>query len=86
VGQSLLERGLRDLGETSETRRFDLQLKLWQAGDFALGRVWPEYQMETNFIGNILNTALELDAKLSSHSIEVDIPDEGKIPQVIFSI
>jgi hypothetical protein len=53
-----------------------------QAGDFALGRAWPEYQMETNFVSNVLNTALDLDAKLSSHPIEADIPDEGKIAQV----
>jgi hypothetical protein len=38
--------------------------------------------METNFVGKVLNTALNLDAKLSSHPIEADIPDEGKIGQV----
>jgi aminopeptidase 2 len=53
-----------------------------QAGDFALGRVWPEYQMETRFVSHVLDTALNLDAKLSSHPIEADIPDEGKIAQV----
>jgi aminopeptidase N len=38
--------------------------------------------MSTNFVGHILSTALNLDAKLSSHPIEVDIPDEEKIDQV----
>jgi aminopeptidase 2 len=47
-----------------------------------IDRIWPEYLREINFVGDVLHKALELDAKFSSHPIEVEIPDEGKITQV----
>jgi aminopeptidase 2 len=47
-----------------------------------IDRIWPEYLREINFVGDVLHKALELDAKFSSHPIEVEIPGEGKITQV----
>lgn len=45
-------------------------------------RVYPEWDMNTQFINEHLNHALELDAKLSSHPIEVDCPDANQVNQV----
>jgi hypothetical protein len=38
--------------------------------------------MDTSFVDRVLNPALDLDAKLSTHPIEVEIPHEGMVAQV----
>lgn len=48
----------------------------------SLGRVFPEWKVYSEFINEHLNRALDLDAKLSSHPIEVDCPDANQINQV----
>ena len=45
-------------------------------------RVFPEWKVDSEFITEHLNDALRLDAKLSSHPIEVDCPDANQINQV----
>jgi aminopeptidase 2 len=45
-------------------------------------RIWPDWRMDSEFISDHLNRALGLDAKLSSHPIEVDCPDANHINQV----
>jgi aminopeptidase 2 len=49
-------------------------------------RVFPEWKVDSEFISDHLNRALSLDAKLSSHPIEVDCPDANHINQVIPSL
>lgn len=49
-------------------------------------RVFPEWKVNTGFISNHLNQALGLDAKLSSHPIEVECPDANHINQVLFLV
>jgi aminopeptidase 2 len=56
------------------------------AGDFALHKVLPEYRMDTHFVGNVLEMALSLDAKQSTHAVEVNIPDESRIIQVFDAV
>jgi hypothetical protein len=34
----------------------------------------------------VLNPALDHDAKLSSHPIEAEVPDEGRIAQVTYKL
>ncbi len=45
-------------------------------------RVYPEWKLHSSFVSNLLNRALTLDAKLSSHPVEVDCPDAAMINQV----
>ncbi|CAA7267619.1 unnamed protein product [Cyclocybe aegerita] len=45
-------------------------------------RVFPEWRVNSEFITEHLNRALSLDAKLSSHPIEVDCPDANHINQI----
>ncbi|KAK2460553.1 hypothetical protein APHAL10511_007023 [Amanita phalloides] len=45
------------------------------------GEVFPEWKVDSSFITEHLNSALSLDAKPSSHPIEVDCPDANKINQ-----
>jgi hypothetical protein len=45
-------------------------------------RVYPEWKVNSSFINEHLNRALGLDAKPSSHPIEVDCPDANQIGQV----
>ncbi|EAU88167.2 leucyl aminopeptidase [Coprinopsis cinerea okayama7 len=45
-------------------------------------RIWPDWRMDSEFISDHLNRALGLDAKLSSHPIEVDCPDANHINQI----
>jgi len=45
-------------------------------------KVFPEWKVDSEFITNHLNRALSLDAKLSSHPIEVDCPDANHINQI----
>lgn len=47
-----------------------------------LTRVYPEWKVDSEFISEHLNDALGLDAKLSSHPIEVRCPDANQINQV----
>ncbi|EPQ58615.1 hypothetical protein GLOTRDRAFT_36981 [Gloeophyllum trabeum ATCC 11539] len=49
-------------------------------------RIWPEWKMESRFINVHLVRALNLDAKLSSHPIEVECPDANKINQIFDSL
>ncbi|KAF9036751.1 hypothetical protein BJ165DRAFT_1532853 [Panaeolus papilionaceus] len=45
-------------------------------------RVFPEWRVNSEFITEHLNRALSLDAKESSHPIEVDCPDANDINQI----
>ncbi|TRM61760.1 peptidase family M1-domain-containing protein [Schizophyllum amplum] len=45
-------------------------------------KVFPEWKLTSEFIGAHLSRALSLDAKLSSHPIEVDCPDANRINQI----
>ena len=46
----------------------------------------PEWKVDAGFISGHLTTALRLDAKLSSHPIEVEVPDVGQIGQIFDSL
>ncbi|KAI0789033.1 hypothetical protein BC629DRAFT_1582206 [Irpex lacteus] len=46
------------------------------------GKVYPEWKLHSSFVSNLLNRALTLDAKLSSHPVEVDCPDAAMINQI----
>ncbi|KAF9466381.1 leucyl aminopeptidase [Collybia nuda] len=48
--------------------------------------VFPEWKVNSEFISDHLNRALSLDAKLSSHPIEVDCPDANHINQIFDSL
>ncbi|KAJ8469486.1 hypothetical protein ONZ45_g16876 [Pleurotus djamor] len=45
-------------------------------------KVFPEWKVDSAFISGHLNRALALDAKLSSHPIEVECPDANHINQI----
>ena len=45
-------------------------------------RLFPEWRVYSEFINDHLSRALKLDAKLSSHAIEVECPDANQINQV----
>jgi aminopeptidase 2 len=47
-----------------------------------LNRLFPEWRVNSQFINENLNSALRLDAKLSSHPIEVAVPDANQINQI----
>ncbi|KAI0811123.1 leucyl aminopeptidase [Irpex lacteus] len=47
-----------------------------------LGKLFPEWRLHSAFITDLLNEALTLDAKLSSHPIEVDCPDPAMVNQI----
>ncbi|KAI0792895.1 hypothetical protein C8Q75DRAFT_751852 [Abortiporus biennis] len=47
-----------------------------------LGKVFPEWKVDADFISADLNRAFGLDAKLSSHPIEVECPDAQMINQI----
>ncbi|KAJ2992947.1 hypothetical protein NUW54_g7816 [Trametes sanguinea] len=47
-----------------------------------LDRAFPDWRLDAQFLGWNYYPARALDAKLSSHPIEVDCPDESKIIQV----
>ncbi|KAI6006003.1 hypothetical protein EDD15DRAFT_2215318 [Pisolithus albus] len=49
-------------------------------------RIYPEWKVDSEFISKHLNDALELDAKLSSHPIEVHCPDANQINQIFDSL
>ena len=46
-------------------------------------RVFPEWKVHSAFISKALAAAFTLDAKLSSHPIEVPCPNERMIGQVL---
>jgi len=48
--------------------------------------MFPEWKVDSEFITVDLNMALNLDAKLSSHPIEVDCPDANHITQIFDSL
>ncbi|KIP12371.1 hypothetical protein PHLGIDRAFT_32955 [Phlebiopsis gigantea 11061_1 CR5-6] len=47
-----------------------------------LGEIFPEWNLRAAFVSGELEAAMSLDAKLSSHPIEVDCPDAGMISQI----
>jgi hypothetical protein len=47
-----------------------------------LDKVFPEWNSDLSFINTHLNIAFNLDAKLSSHPIEVDCPNASDINQI----
>ncbi|KAI9456781.1 leucyl aminopeptidase [Russula earlei] len=49
-------------------------------------RIHPDWKVDADFINNHLTAALRLDAKLSSHPIEVEVPDAGQIGQIFDSL
>ncbi|TFY80729.1 hypothetical protein EWM64_g3287 [Hericium alpestre] len=49
-------------------------------------KIFPEWKVDSEFITEHLNDALRLDAKLSSHPIEVNCPDANKINQIFDSL
>lgn len=49
-------------------------------------KVFPEWKVHATFISRHLNEALDLDAKLSSHPIEVECPDANMINQIFDSL
>jgi hypothetical protein len=49
-------------------------------------RIFPEWKVYSEFINEHLSRALDLDAKLSSHPIEVECPDANKVNQVCLSL
>ena len=49
---------------------------------YVIYRVFPDWKVHSSFISDALASALSLDAKLSSHPIEVDCPDANMINQV----
>ncbi|KAI9464657.1 leucyl aminopeptidase [Boletus coccyginus] len=48
--------------------------------------LYPEWRVDSKFITKRLNDALDLDAKLSSHPIEVQCPDANQIIQIFDSL
>jgi aminopeptidase 2 len=48
--------------------------------------LYPEWKVNTEFINDHLTRALQLDAKLSSHPIEVACPDANKANQIFDSL
>ncbi len=54
--------------------------------DERFDRIHPEWKVDAGFINNHLTAALRLDAKLSSHPIEVAVPDAGQIGQIFDSL
>ncbi|THH28051.1 hypothetical protein EUX98_g6136 [Antrodiella citrinella] len=51
-----------------------------------LDKIFPEWKVHAAFLSNHLSEALSLDAKLSSHPIEVDCPDANMINQIFDSL
>ncbi|KAG9318425.1 peptidase family M1-domain-containing protein [Chiua virens] len=51
-----------------------------------VGVLYPEWKVDSEFITEHLNDALDLDAKLSSHPIEVQCPDANQINQIFDSL
>lgn len=47
-----------------------------------LNKIFPEWKANSEFISDHLQSALALDAKLSSHPVEVDCPDANHINQI----
>ncbi|KAI0064924.1 leucyl aminopeptidase [Artomyces pyxidatus] len=47
-----------------------------------LDKIFPEWKVDSEFINNILDEALALDAKPSSHPIEVECPDANNVNQI----
>ncbi|KAH9030818.1 leucyl aminopeptidase [Lactarius hengduanensis] len=55
-------------------------------GKIILDKIHPEWKVDADFINKHLTAALRLDAKLSSHPIEVAVPDAGQIGQIFDSL
>ncbi|KAH9043934.1 leucyl aminopeptidase [Lactarius pseudohatsudake] len=58
----------------------------WMGGKIILDKIHPEWKVDADFINKHLTAALRLDAKLSSHPIEVAVPDAGQIGQIFDSL
>ncbi|KAH7930860.1 hypothetical protein BV22DRAFT_1101563 [Leucogyrophana mollusca] len=48
--------------------------------------IYPEWKVDSEFISDHLNDALDLDAKESSHPVEVHCPDANQINQIFDSL
>ncbi|KAJ6558177.1 peptidase family M1-domain-containing protein [Mycena capillaripes] len=46
------------------------------------GKIFPEWEIHSQFLTGHVNTALQLDAKRSSHPVEVECPDANFLNQV----
>ncbi|KAL1756342.1 hypothetical protein FB107DRAFT_211566 [Schizophyllum commune] len=56
-------------------------------GDLVItDKVFPEWKLTSQFINQHLTRALSLDAKLSSHPIEVECPDASRVYQIFDSL
>ncbi|KAL1672234.1 hypothetical protein EV122DRAFT_284153 [Schizophyllum commune] len=56
-------------------------------GDLVItDKVFPEWKLTSQFINQHLSRALSLDAKLSSHPIEVECPDASRVYQIFDSL
>ncbi|KAI0779918.1 peptidase family M1-domain-containing protein [Fomes fomentarius] len=47
-----------------------------------LGTIWPEWKSDSEFLTTSFSRARALDAKLSSHPVEVECPDANRILQI----
>jgi aminopeptidase N len=61
-------------------------LRHFSDADERLNRIYPEWKVDADFINDHLTAALRLDAKLSSHPIEVAVPDPGQLGQIFDSL
>ncbi|THH32969.1 hypothetical protein EUX98_g1220 [Antrodiella citrinella] len=61
-------------------------MKWWDNLYLNEDKVFPEWKVHATFLSSHLNDALDLDAKLSSHPIEVDCPDANMINQIFDSL
>ena len=62
----------------------NLTLDSSQMGEvIIMNRLFPEWKPHSDFIVTGLERALALDAKRSSHPIQVDCPDANQINQIV---
>lgn len=65
--------------------KYDARIYRCVNSDFVC-RIYPEWNVHAEFVNGHLSRALSLDAKLSSHPIEVECPDANKINQIFDSL
>ena len=61
-------------------------LRHFSYADKPFNRIFPELKVDANFLNDHLTAALYLDANLSSHPIEVAVPDVGQLGQIFDSL
>ena len=64
----------------------DTALSTFLGTNERLNRIHPEWKVDADFINSHHTAALRLDAKLSSHPIEVAVPDASQIGQIFDSL